>query len=73
MKKSLLEHLNQINDFRRGEGQRHELTMVLLIIIMATINGYHGIRAMWDFVKRNKEELIKCLKPKKTGCHHFPQ
>jgi len=66
MKKSLVEHLDQIDDFRRGEGQRHELTLILLIIIMATINGYHGIRAMGDFVKRNREELIQCLKPTKN-------
>jgi hypothetical protein len=71
MSKNLIEILSTINDPRRGAGQRHNLVVVLLIVIMATINGYFGYRAMGDFVLRNRKDLLKQLKLKKKRLPSF--
>ena len=64
-KKNLLDCFSEIPDFRRAQGRKHELPIVLIIAIMAIMSGYTWERAMWDFVKKNAEELRKYLKPKK--------
>ena len=64
-KKNLLDCFSEIPDFRRAQGRKHELPIVLIIAIMAIMSGYSWERAMWDFVKKNAEELRKYLKPKK--------
>ena len=64
MTHKLIEELEKIKDPRRGEGQRHNLVFVLLIIIMSTMSGYYGYRAIGDFIKRNKDDLLKYFKPK---------
>ena len=65
-KNGLVIKLSKIKDPRRGEGQRHNLVFILLIIIMATMSGYYGYRAIGDFIERNKEDLIKHFKPEKN-------
>ncbi len=62
--KILPEFLNQMTDFRRGQGKMHNLTHILLIVIMSIMSGYIGQRPTADFVKKNKLALIKTLKPK---------
>lgn len=64
-KLNLWEALGQIDDHRRTQGRMHELRLLLIIVIMAIMSGSKGIRAMGDFVKRNQEDLVKTLKPKK--------
>jgi hypothetical protein len=71
MEHKLIDSISKIKDPRRGAGQRHKLVFVLLIVIMATINGYYGYRAMGDFVKRNKKDLINHFKPKKKRLPSF--
>ena len=71
MNKSLVEYLKQLPDKRRGAGQRHQLDFGILIIIMSIMSGYVGIRAMGDFAEKNKEQLIKILKPKKPRVPSF--
>ncbi len=61
---NLYEKLAKLKDFRRAQGRMHELRMVLIIIIMAIMSGYQGVRATGDFVKRNRKDLIKLFKPK---------
>jgi hypothetical protein len=48
MGENLLEYLKQVEDFRTKDGQRHQLWLVLLFIIMATMNGNLGNRACGD-------------------------
>lgn len=55
---NLVTKLKQISDPRRGQGRMHPLWEILLIVIMATMSGYHGERAKGDFVKRNQKELL---------------
>jgi hypothetical protein len=71
MKHKLIEILSKIEDPRRGAGQRHNMVVILLIIIMSTVNGYYGYRAIGDFVVRNKKELIKYFKLKKKRLPSF--
>ncbi|MBW4542521.1 MAG: transposase family protein [Myxacorys chilensis ATA2-1-KO14] len=43
---SLIEHLQQIPEFRAARGQRHELWLVLLLIILGAMIGYWGYRPL---------------------------
>jgi hypothetical protein len=62
--KTLPEFLEQIKDWRRGQGRMHRLSTVLLIILMAVMSGCSGQRPVGDFVARHNRELIDVLKPK---------
>ncbi len=68
---SLLKKLSTIKDPRRGEGQRHELVFVLVLIIMATMSGFYGYRSIGDFITKNKKDLIRYFKPKKNRLPSF--
>jgi len=61
---NLIEHLNQIKDPRRKQGQRFPLTTILLIIIIGIISGRYGYREINAFSEANKKDLIKNLKIK---------
>jgi len=71
MKKSLIEFIRELPDKRRVAGQRYQLEFGVILIIMSMMSGYIGIRAMGDFVERNKEDLIAVLKPKKARVPSF--
>ncbi len=66
MTTNLVEELKKIKDFRINEGKRHPLWLVLLIVIMGTMSGYLGYKALGDFVAKHKEGLIKTLKAPKN-------
>lgn len=68
---NLLDYLAQIKDPRRLQGQRHELQIILLITLMSIMSGYIGYRPIGDFMKRNKEDLLATLKPKKRRLPSF--
>ena len=66
MKANLMEELKKIRDFRTGKGRRHPLWLILLLVIMGTMSGCLGYRALGDFVKRHKQSLVEILEiPKK--------
>ena len=58
----LIALLKTIKDYRRKQGQRHPLEVILVIIIMAIMAGAKGERAIARFSKNNKKALIKALK-----------
>lgn len=68
---NLLQLLSDLEDFRRGQGRMHPLSMTLLIFIMATMSGFNGFRPTGDFIKKHKKELIKLFKPKKDRLPSF--
>jgi len=68
---NLREELKKIEDKRRGAGQRHSIDVVLMITIMATMSGYIGYRAIGDFSKRYKKELIAYLEIEKERLPTF--
>ena len=63
-RKNLYEMLSQLKDHRRTQGRMHELRFTLILAIMSTMSGSHSLRAMGDFVKKNREELIKTFEPR---------
>ncbi len=64
---NLIEQLRQVKDFRTLDGQRHQLWLVLLFVIMGTMSGYVGYRAWGDFVKRHRRVLIDKFGIQKHG------
>src|SRR3989338_2650424 len=61
LQNSLLDILNQLEDNRRKQGQRHPLHILFLITIMAIMAGAKSERAIARFAINNKESLIKEL------------
>jgi len=63
-KTNLREALRELDDFRRGQGRMHTVDIVMMIVIMGTLSGCFGYRALGDFVKREEKMLRKYLQPK---------
>ena len=62
---NLYHEFSKVQDFRRAQGRSHNLSVVLIIITMSIMSGYIGQRAMGDFVKKNRKDLLKIFNPKK--------
>lgn len=56
---SLIAHLKEISDFRTQP--RYPLWVILVLVIMGTMNGCQGYRALEDFVQRHQPVLIELL------------
>lgn len=56
---SLITHLKQIPDFRTQP--RYPLWVILLLVIMGTMSGCQGYRALEDFVERHQQVLLELL------------
>ena len=63
---NLIEQLQQIPDYRHIKGKRHELWLVLLLILLGAMTGYWGYRPLEDFTVVHRQKLIEllCLEPK---------
>lgn len=70
-KRSIINFLGAIPDVRRKAGRRHSQEHILLIVLMSIMSGYHGYRGIGDFIERNKDDLIKYLKPAKDRLPTF--
>lgn len=64
---NLIEQLRELEDHRTLDGRRHPLWLVLLFVIMGTMNGCIGYRALGDFVKRHRRALIETFNIQKHG------
>jgi hypothetical protein len=62
MKANLLEALTQVQDFRAPRGRRYPLWLLLLLVIMGTISGCLGYRALEDFACRHHDALVASLR-----------
>lgn len=60
-KQDIIALLKTIKDYRRKQGQRHPIEVILIIIIMAIMAGSKGERAIARFAQNNKKALIKAL------------
>lgn len=56
---SLIEHLKQVRDFRTQP--RYELWVILLLVVMGTLSGCTGYRALAEFVERHQAALLELL------------
>jgi hypothetical protein len=61
MKLNLLEALAQVQDFRAPRGRRYRLGLILLLVLMGTISGCLGYRALEDFARRHHHALASKL------------
>lgn len=68
---NLLSYFASIEDPRRAQGRRHSLNTILLLTLMSIMSGYIGYRAIGDFIKRNKADLLAALKPDKNRLPSF--
>ena len=66
MGKSIMDYFKDIPDVRRSQGLMHELSFCLTLIVLGLMSGYKGVRGLGDFVKGNKDEIVKYFKPKKS-------
>lgn len=61
MLNSLINKLKEVKDFRKNQGRRHELWVVLAIIILALLTGKASYKEIADFSKAEEKKLIKIL------------
>jgi hypothetical protein len=61
MKVNLLEALTQVQDFRAPRGRRYPLWLLLLLVLMGTMSGCFGYRALEDFSRRHHDALVASL------------
>ncbi|NES84004.1 MAG: transposase family protein [Moorea sp. SIO2B7] len=55
---SLIENLKKVNGFRKNRCQRHQLWVVLSIIILGIITGHTRYKQLDKFSKSESEKLI---------------
>lgn len=67
----LLSLLGSIPGSRRGAGKRHDQAIVLLLIILGTMNGSLGYRALGDFIAANAEYFLAVFPLKKQRLPSF--
>ena len=63
---NLLEQLQQVPDYRHIKGRRHELWLVVFVILLGTMTGYWGYRPLEDFTKIHRQSLIELLNLEQT-------
>ena len=68
----LVEYLKTIVDKRKDRGKRHQLLPTLIIMIMAMLSGYTGLRAIARFAKANREVLKDYLPLPRGKTPSFP-
>ena len=62
---ALQSQLDTLDDPRRGQGKRHRQGLVLLIVLLATISGYLGYRAIEEFLAKDQAQLRTLFQPEK--------
>jgi len=63
---NLINYLSKISDFRRKQGLRYPLTMILLITIMSIMAGRCRYREIASFARANQDDLIKFFEIRKN-------
>lgn len=61
MPASLIEALQQVEDFRSARGRRYELWVVLLLVILGMMSQCQGYCSLETFAQRHKDALIAAL------------
>jgi len=55
---NLIAFLKKVKDFRRGQGQRYPLWLILLIIIFGLMTGNLGYRSLGDFAQAHQSTIL---------------
>jgi hypothetical protein len=61
MSPTLIEALQQVEDFRAKRGQRYPLWVILLLVVLGTLNGATSYQALEEFAQRHYQALIDHL------------
>ena len=61
MRYKMFDFIDILVDPRRGQGQRHKLTDVISMVIMAILSGSQGLKGFARFAKSNEAELVSLL------------
>ena len=61
MSSSLIEALQQVEDFRAKRGQRYPLWVILLLVVLGTLNGCSSYYALEEFAQRHYQALVEHL------------
>ncbi len=69
MAKTLIEALQQVEDFRAKRGQRYPLWVILLLVVLGTLNGCTSYQALEEFAQRHYEALVSHLQ---LSCKRLP-
>ena len=57
----VLERLKKVKDFRQNQGKRHEIWVVLSIIVLNILTGNSSYKKIEIFSNKNQEKLINIL------------
>lgn len=58
---TLIEALQQVQDFRAKRGQRYPLWVILLLVVLGTLNGDTSYQALEAFAQRHYQALVDHL------------
>lgn len=58
---TLIEALQQVEDFRAKRGQRYPLWVILLLVVLGTLNGCSSYQALEAFAQRHYQALVTYL------------
>lgn len=58
----LTHYISRIPDHRRRQGTRHPFHSFITMIILANMNGYHGLQEMTRFISYNSKYFIDTFK-----------
>ena len=58
---TVLERLKKVKDFRQNQGKRHEIWVVLSIIVLSILTGNSSYKQIEMFSNNNQEKLINIL------------
>jgi hypothetical protein len=53
--------LKQIPDYRKAQGKRHALWLVMMLVLLGTLCGYRGYRPWADFSQYHWQSLWELL------------
>jgi len=56
-----LTELKQIPDYRKSKGKRHELWLVMLVVLLGSLCGYRGYRPLADFSQQHWQTLCELV------------
>jgi DDE_Tnp_1-associated len=59
---TLIEALQQVEDFRAKRGQRYPLWVILLLVVLGTLNGATSYQALEEFAQRHYPALVDHLR-----------
>jgi hypothetical protein len=61
MNYQIRDFINKLADPRKGQGQRHKLEDIILIVLLSFFSGHQGLKGMARFAKSNASELTEVL------------